>query len=109
MGDYEQAALMADKAYTIIPNSVTVLDTKAWIETSRGNYEQALSLLRKADAFDFQNSEVKYHLAITLDKLDRRGEAYSYLQDAALSNANFPDKKQVILLFNQWKFEEAKK
>jgi len=107
-GEYKQAAEMADRAYKIIPNSVIVLDTKAWIETNRGNYEQALSLLRQADAFDFNNFEVKYHLAITLDKLDRRSEAFNYLQEAASNYVDFPDKEQVILLFNQWESEKSK-
>jgi hypothetical protein len=51
---------------------------------------------------------VKYHLAITLDKLNRRNEGLTYLKDAAFSKKNYPEKEQVVKLFNQWQLEKTK-
>jgi hypothetical protein len=45
-------------------------------------------------------------LAITLDKLNRRNEGFSYLKDAALSKSHYPEKKQVVILFNKWQLEK---
>jgi putative PEP-CTERM system TPR-repeat lipoprotein len=97
-----KAASMAELAYKLLPDSVTILDTKAWIEINRENYQQALALLRLAYSFEHENAEVNYHLAIVLDKLGRREEASSYLQQAAMTSTFFPEKQYAILMLKQW-------
>jgi tetratricopeptide (TPR) repeat protein len=97
-----KAASMAELAYKLLPDSVTILDTKAWIEINRENYQQALALLRLAYSFEHENAEVNYHLAIVLDKLGRREEASSYLQQAAMTSTFFHDKQYAILMLKQW-------
>ena len=97
-----KASELASKAYDLLPRNATVVDTKAWIEISRENYQQALELLRIAYTLEHSNAEVNYHLAIALENLGRRKEAFSYLQTAVLSKKHFPDKQAAILLLNQW-------
>ncbi|MEW6995977.1 XrtA/PEP-CTERM system TPR-repeat protein PrsT [Colwelliaceae bacterium MEBiC 14330] len=105
---YQEATVLAHQAYVLMPNNANILDTKAWIETKKGNYLEALSLLRQANAMADDNVVVKYHLAITLDKLNRRNEGFSHLKDAALHKKHYPEKTKVVKLFNQWKLEKTK-
>jgi len=97
-----KAADMAELAYKLLPDSVTILDTKAWIEINRGNYQQALALLRLAYSFEHENAEVNYHLAIVLDKLGRREEANSYLKEATMTGTSFPNKQDAVLMLKHW-------
>jgi putative PEP-CTERM system TPR-repeat lipoprotein len=106
LGHFQEATILANQAHLLMPYNVTIIDTKAWIETKKGNYKEALYLLRQANAMADDNFVVKYHLAITLDKLNRRNEGFSYLKDAALSKSHYPEKKQVVILFNKWQLEK---
>lgn len=108
LGHYQEATVLANQAHLLMPSSVTILDTKAWIETKKGNYLEALSLLRQANAMADENFVVKYHLAVTLDKLNRRNEGFSFLKDAALTKTHYPEKKQVVRLFKKWQQESIK-
>lgn len=98
----EKAAEMAAMAYEIIPDNVTVLDTKAWVEINRKNYQEALAVLRQGYSLDHNNGYINYHLAIALDKLGRREEAYTYLQAAALASKDFTDKKNAESMLKIW-------
>ena len=98
----EKAAEMVALAYEIIPDNVTVLDTKAWVEINRKNYQEALAVLRQGYSLDHNNGYINYHLAIALDKLGRREEAYTYLQAAALASKDFTDKKNAESMLKIW-------
>ncbi len=93
---------LAGRAHDLLPQSVTVLDTKAWIEISRGNYKKALGLLRIAYTLEHNNGAINYHIAIALGKLGRRDEAFSFLQTAALAKKDFPEKEEAVLLLKHW-------
>ena len=99
---YEQAATLSEMAYQLLPTNVAILDTKAWIEFYRGNVDNALALLRKANTLDYENAEVKYHLAVTLAKLNRLKEAKNYLQESVNSQQDYPEKSQAKALLATW-------
>ena len=100
--NYDNAAALAEQAYSLNNKSVNIIDTKAWIEVQRGNYQTALSLLREANTLDYQNAEVKYHLAVTLDKIGQRNQGLAYLEAAVKSQQNFTDKPKAIALLKIW-------
>lgn len=100
--ELHKASELANKAYELLPKSATVLDTIAWIEINKENYKKALDLLRVAYTLEHNNAEVNYHIAIALDNLGRRDEAFSYLQTATMGEKYFPDKQAAILLLNHW-------
>lgn len=102
LGAYDTAAKLSDDAYLLLPQNVSVIDTKAWIEFHRGNYTEALALLRKASTLEYENAEIKYHLAATLAMLDRKKEARKYLKAAVLSQQQFPEKSQARALLATW-------
>lgn len=102
LGNLDSAAKLAQRAYKLANKNVNVIDTKAWIEVQRGNFDYALSLLREANTLDYQNAEVKYHLAVTLDKLGRRNEGLAYLEAAVNSSQDFLDKDKALVLLTTW-------
>jgi putative PEP-CTERM system TPR-repeat lipoprotein len=101
-GKKDQALIYAKEAYEKAPKNVAVIDTLAWILTRNGNYQQALPLFREALVFDFDNAEVKYHLAVTLAKQNRLNEARKLLYEAVQSEQNFTEKVQAKKLLTQW-------
>ena len=100
--ELNKASELANRAYELLPKSVTVLDTIAWIEINKENYQKALDLLRVAYTLEHNNAEVNYHIAIALDSLGRREEAFNYLQTATKGEKYFPDKQAAILLLHHW-------
>ncbi len=54
---------------------------------------------------DFDNAEVKYHIAVTLFALSRKVEANKYLIEAIDSEQTFPEKKWATALLNEWSRE----
>ncbi len=102
IGNEDKALEYAKRANSILPNNANILDTLAWIESQRGKPEIALPLLRKALVLQFSNPVIKYHLAMTLDKLNRRGEARKLLAEALSSRTDFPEKKAAKATLKQW-------
>ncbi|WDE13421.1 XrtA/PEP-CTERM system TPR-repeat protein PrsT [Thalassomonas haliotis] len=98
LGNFDKAAEYAEAAHARLPDNVAIIDTKAWVETLRGNYQQALPLYRQALALDVDNMEVQYHLAFTLNKMGRTGEAIKYLQELLASEQTFTEKEEAQAL-----------
>jgi len=103
LGEKEQAKKYAEQAYGYLKSNVAVIDTLAWIETRLGNHDRALALFRKALAKDYENAEVKYHLAVTLYALSRDGEAYDLLLASVNSEQSFAEKADAKLLLAEKK------
>ena len=101
-GDKEKAQSYAQQAYDYVNNNVAIMDTLAWIESRMGNHEKALGLFRNALTQDFDNAEIKYHLAVTLKALGRDGEAKNYLIEAIDSEQKFTDKDKAKTLLDSW-------
>lgn len=102
LGNEDKALDYAHKANSLMPDNANILDTLAWIESRRGNPETALPLLRKALVLRFSDPEIKYHLALTLDKLNRRPEARKQLAESVASRADFPEKKAARRTLELW-------
>jgi len=102
LNNQEKSLEYARGAYKYLSDNVAIMDTLAWIESRSGNHEEALGLFRKALTKDYDNAEIKYHIAATLDALDRRIEAKKYLMEAINSNQDFSEKKQARKLLDTW-------
>jgi len=103
VGNEDKALAYARRANKMMPDNPIILDTLAWIESRRGNPEIALPLLRKASVLRFSDPEIKYHLAITLDQLGRRGEAVKILAEAVASRTDFSEKEMARKTLKQWR------
>ncbi len=73
--ELDAAAVAADKARELQPNDPSTADTVGWVRFRRGEYAQALSLLRESSGRLPKNPDVTYHLA--------RAEYAMGLEDAA--------------------------
>ena len=102
LGNTKAASMYAEKAYEYLPENVTIIDTIAWIKSQMGEHKKAIALFRLALTKDFDNAEVKYHLAITLFALSRKVEAKKYLIEAVDSDQVFPEKKAATELLKSW-------
>jgi putative PEP-CTERM system TPR-repeat lipoprotein len=91
----------AKKAYDALPNNVAIMDTLAWTYTLNNQAKLALPLFRKAIIKDFNNAEIKYHLAVALSQLGRNAEAKKYLREAIDSENNFIGKQDALTLKNK--------
>ncbi len=94
--DYARKALKGN------PKNANFMDTLGWIESRMGNQQAALSLFREALAYDYTNPDIKYHLALTLEKLDRRGEAKKLLAEIVDGGRKFTDMAQAKALLDKW-------
>jgi len=103
LGDKGLAAEYANEAYKKAPNNPSIIDTFAWINTQLGKRSEAISLFRQALVLDFDNAEVKYHLAVTLKAEQRDREAYKLLTEAVKAEEEFSDKALAKELLKQWR------
>lgn len=99
---FDKALSLSQRALVLAPKSVNVIDTNAIIELALGNKDKALALLREANTLDYGNAEVKYHLALTLDSMNRRKEALKYLEESVESPQVFSEKDKAQLLLKEW-------
>jgi len=102
LGNTEKAKDYAQQAYNFLPDNVAIIDTLAWIKSRMGEHSEAIALFRIGLTKDFDNAEIKYHIAITLDALSRRVEARKYLIEAVESDQNFPEKEEASALLKTW-------
>ncbi len=102
LGQKEKALHYAQEAYQKVPKNVAVIDTLAWILSRNGEYQRALPLFREALVIDFNNPEVKYHLAVTLSKQNRFNEARKLLIESVKSERDFSEKEQAKQLLKKW-------
>ncbi len=102
LNETEKAREHALQAYSYLKDNVAIIDTYAWIESRLGNHEKALPLFRHALTKDYDNAAIKYHLAVTLDKLGRTAEAKNFLIEAVDSDQMFSDKEQAKSLLATW-------
>jgi len=105
-GEKNVALDYARKALKSAPKNANFMDTLGWIESRMGNQQAALSLFREALAYDYTNPDIKYHLALTLEKLDRRGEARKLLAEVVDSGREFTEMAQAKALLDKWEGEQ---
>jgi putative PEP-CTERM system TPR-repeat lipoprotein len=106
IGDVSLADDFASEAYKKAPKEPSVIDTLAWIKSLQAQRSEAITLFRQALILDFDNAEIKYHLAVTLKEEERDREAYKLLSEAVKSEQDFADKKIAKKRLIQWKEEK---
>lgn len=77
------------KAYLLAPEQPAALDTYGWVLVQNGDPARGLVLLRQAHARAVKNPEVRYHLAVALDRLGRSAEARRELKKALRTGGDF--------------------
>lgn len=89
LGQMEEAIGYARKAYELSPNDPMVNDTLGWLLVNNNKSSEALPFLREALTRASGNPEIRYHLAVALNNLGRKNEAFNELKTVADSQINF--------------------
>ncbi|MFO1290746.1 MAG: XrtA/PEP-CTERM system TPR-repeat protein PrsT [Nitrosomonas sp.] len=79
----------AEKAYKNAPESPAILDTLGWILVEKGEIARAVSLLQKAVSLAPEAAEIRYHLAVSLQKSGDKGAARQELEHLLASGKAF--------------------
>ena len=93
-----RAVEVARRAYALGPEEAAVLDTLGWALTRAGQPGEALGLLREASVRASGIPEIHYHLAVTLNDLDRPREALKEVTLAMKSEGWFDGRKDAEAL-----------
>jgi len=73
--DSVKAQFYAEQAVELKPHSAAIVDTYGWTLFKNSKFEVALKTLNQAKSIDSTNTEIRYHLAVTLAELSRNTEA----------------------------------
>lgn len=98
----DKAALgFAEKAAKIAATDAGTIDTLGWVLVNQGQLERGVSLLRDARLRDPDNAEIRYHLAVALNKSNRQSEAREELTQALKSNVRFEGQEDARKLLRE--------
>ncbi len=92
LGQPEAAYRLAKSARDLAPDNPAVADTLGWILFQKGDYENALPLLRQSADQQPSESEVQYHLGMTYYRLGQPDAARRSLQAAVAVPTDSPVK-----------------
>jgi Tfp pilus assembly protein PilF len=96
-----RAASTAEQAYKLQPDNPAVADTLGWILIERGDMKRGLELVRKALAKAPEAAEIRYHLAVGLERTGDKAQARTELQALIRSGQPFPKLKEAKALLER--------
>ncbi|AMK78186.1 MULTISPECIES: XrtA/PEP-CTERM system TPR-repeat protein PrsT [Methylomonas] len=97
----DKALSLAEQAYKLAPDQPSTNDTLGWILVNTGQIEQGLHYLRNAHSLLSQDPEIRYHIAVALNHLQRKDEAKQELEEALKANTGFNGREQAKALLEQ--------
>jgi Tfp pilus assembly protein PilF len=86
--DASRALEIAEQAFKAAPAEPAVMDTYGWILVQQGSLDEGLTLLHKAMSRAPAAAEIRYHMAVALNKMGRPEDARHQLR-AALQTGYF--------------------
>jgi tetratricopeptide (TPR) repeat protein len=94
LNNLDKAYDLARKAHDLQPTEASVGDTLGWVLYKRGDYQQALTILRETAGKIPDNPEVQFHLGMTSYMMGQTEAARTALQKAASATIDFPGKEE---------------
>ncbi|MCB1954607.1 MAG: PEP-CTERM system TPR-repeat protein PrsT [Rhodocyclaceae bacterium] len=83
------ALATAERALALAPKDPALIDTVGWIKLHQGDVSGGLAMLRDARLRAPADPEIRYHLAVALERSGRTGEAREEIQAALDSKLAF--------------------
>ncbi|WP_240220012.1 XrtA/PEP-CTERM system TPR-repeat protein PrsT [Rheinheimera hassiensis] len=99
--DTAKALQHAEKTLALAPKQAFSLDTYGWVLAQSGQYQQAVAVLRQANALNATDPTIRFHIAYTLVKLQRQAEAIELLRQVLANSNDFTEKQQATQLLEQ--------
>ena len=93
-GQLDKAQDLAKRARTTAPNDPHLADTLGWITFRKGDYRNALPLLKESAAKLADSPGIQYHLGLTHYMMGEEEEARTALQKAVQLPSAFPQKEE---------------
>jgi cellulose synthase operon protein C len=90
-GDVAKAREMAERAAAIAPQNAAIADTLGWIMMAQGDNGDAIKYLKLAGASS-SDPDIRYHLAVALQRNGQSADAKALLESILGSGANFQSK-----------------
>ena len=104
---YEQgdprALEYAEKAYNLAKDQPAIMDTFGWFLVQQGQVKRGLELLQSAVAKSPESPDIRYHLAVALDKSGRGQDARKELEQLLENTNNFGEAAAARTLLNHLK------
>jgi len=91
----------AERAFKLAGANAGVLDTLGWILVEQGNMTRGVPLLQQAVSAAPASSEIRYHLALALNKSGDKVNARKQLEQSLADGATFPQAEQARALLKQ--------
>jgi len=89
-----RALATAEQAFKIAGDNASVMDTLGWMLVEQGNTQRGLPLLQKAAAGAPTLPEVRYHLAVALNKSGDKAGARKELESLLAQNQPFAQQEE---------------
>jgi putative PEP-CTERM system TPR-repeat lipoprotein len=102
-GDLAKAHELAERAFSLGPGIGHINDTLGWILLAQGETDRAFNYLSAANLSDPNNPNIRYHLAVALQRVGRPAEARSMLEPLLASGVSFADKAEAEKLLQDVK------
>lgn len=97
----KRALDLAERAYRRKPEDAAIADTFGWILVQQGDVNRGVTVLQEAAMRAPQIGEIRYHLAVGLEKTGRRDEAGRELKRLLRDHNDFPQAKEAQALLDQ--------
>lgn len=91
----------AERAFKLAGANAGVLDTLGWILVEQGNTTRGMPLLQQAVSAAPASSEIRFHLALALNKSGDKANARKQLEQSLAGGATFPQAEQARALLKQ--------
>jgi putative PEP-CTERM system TPR-repeat lipoprotein len=95
-----RAMATAELAYKLDANNPAIMDTLGWMLAEQNNAARAVPLLQKATGLAPKATEIRYHLAVALQKSGDKQGARKELNALLSANTPFPQQEQARALLN---------
>jgi cellulose synthase operon protein C len=96
-----KAIEFAERALKLDPENASVLDTYGWILVQRGDAVKGLRYLREAQTRAAKQLDVRYHIAVALNKLGRNKEAKRELEAILGKSVKYQSKQAAQALYKR--------
>jgi putative PEP-CTERM system TPR-repeat lipoprotein len=96
-----RALATAERAFKLAGDNPSVLDTFGWVLVQHGNVARGLPILQRAASTSPDSSDIRYHLALGLNRSGDKVNARKLLQQLLVANGNFAQADEARILLKQ--------